>query len=164
MVPSVNARRDGIVVGLIAYVAVAVFYAGFDVLAARGAFFTVSLLGKALFRGLRDPIVLQYPTRLDWMAIFWYNLLHLVVSLAIGLIVARLIEEAERRPAQARAIMVAVALGFVVTVVIVGVLTAPMRALLPWWSIVAANALATAVAGTWLLARHPGLSGRLALK
>ena len=65
---------------------------------------------------------------------------------------------------QARPILGAVALGFVATVMIVSALTAPMRVLLPWWSIVVANAFATAVAGFYLLARHPGLAGRLALR
>ena len=161
MTPSVEARRDGIAVGLIAYASVALFYTAFDVLAARGAFYTVNLLGKSLFRGLRDPIVLQYPATLDWPAMFWYNLLRLVASLAIGLIVTRLIELAEPRQALARPILVVVVLGFVVTVVVVGALTAPMRPFLPWWSIVVANAVATAVAAWYLLAKHRGLLGRL---
>ena len=161
MSPMVQARRDGIVVGLLAYASVALFYTAFDVLAARGAFYTVNLLGKAAFRGLRDPIVLQYPARLDWTAIFWYNLVHLTLSLGIGLVVTRLIELAEQRPAQARPILGAVALGFVATVMIVSALTAPMRVLLPWWSIVVANTAAVVVTAAWLVRRHPGLAGRM---
>src|SRR5512133_2531913 len=53
--------RDGVIVGLIAYAAVAVFYSVFDVLASRGTLFTVNVLGQALFKGLRDPSVLQFP-------------------------------------------------------------------------------------------------------
>ena len=35
------------------------FYAAFDVLAARGTLYTVNLLGMAVFKGLRDPSVLR---------------------------------------------------------------------------------------------------------
>jgi hypothetical protein len=154
--------REGVVVGLIAYAAVAVFYAAFDVLAARGALYTVNLLGQAVFRGLRDPGVLQFPLALDLPAIFAYNALHLVLSLAIGLVVARLLAEAERQPARAPLMLLVVVAGFVVTIVVVGYLTAPIRPLLPGWSIVVANVLAVVAAGAYLLRKHRGLSGRLA--
>ena len=57
--------REGLVVGIIGYAAVAVFYAVFDFLAARGGLYTVNLLGRAVFRGLRDPAVLQLPLPAD---------------------------------------------------------------------------------------------------
>jgi Na+-driven multidrug efflux pump len=51
--------------------------------------------------------------------------------------------------------------GFVVTVIVVGLLSAPMRPVLPWWSIVAANASATLLAGAYLLRKRSGLWGHL---
>ncbi|HEX9084573.1 MAG TPA: hypothetical protein VF836_07525 [Gemmatimonadaceae bacterium] len=153
--------REGMVVGLIAYASVAVFYSAFDLLAARGTLYTVDLLGKAVFRGLRDPGILQYPIRPDLTAIFWYNGLHLLISLAIGLIVTRLIERAERHPAQAHLVLFTIVAGFVLTILGVGLLTSPMRPVLPWWSIVVANGLATLLAGLYLLQKRPGLWGRL---
>ena len=71
--------------------------------------FTVNLLGKALFRGLRDS--------------------------AIGLTVTRLAVQAERHPAQASAVRLVIVAGFIVTIVTivaVGLLTGPIRPLLPW--------------------------------
>ena len=53
--------------------------------------------------------------------------------------------------------------GYVITVIAVGVLTMPMRDVLPWWSIVVANAAAAIPAGAYLVARYPGLWRRLAL-
>jgi hypothetical protein len=153
--------REGVVLGLIAYASVAVFYSGFDFLASRGTLYTVNMLGLAMFRGLRDPAVLQLPIPLDFTAIFWYNGFHFVSSLAIGLIVSRLIEQAERRPAQAHLILLIIVVGFALTVLGVGLLTGPMRPVLPWWSIALANALAALLAGSYLLQRHPGLLGRL---
>ena len=154
-------RRDGLIVGLIAYAAVAAFYSGFDLLASRGTLFTVNVLGQAVFRGLRDPAVLQFPMRPDMAAVFWYNLLHLVLSLGIGITVLALVERAEREPARAGLMAGAIATGFAITVAIVGRLTEPMRSVLPWWSIVVANAAATACAAAYLLQRRPGLLRRM---
>jgi hypothetical protein len=161
MPQSGRTMREGVVLGLIAYASVAVFYSAFDLLASRGTLFTVNILGMAMFRGLRDPAVLQLPIPLDFTAIFWYNAFHLVSSLAIGLVVSRLIEEAERRPSQANLILVVMLAGFVLTVFGVGFLTTPLRPVLPWWSIVLANALAMLLAGSYLLQRRPGLLGRI---
>jgi len=102
------------------------------------------------------------PIQIDPTAIFWYNALHLVISLAIGLIVVRLVEQAERHPSQALLMVRLIAAGFVVTIIVVGVLSAPMRPVLPWWSIVVANALATVLAGVYLIRKRPGLRGCLA--
>lgn len=147
--------RDGLTLGTLAYAAVAAFYAAFDFLAARGSLYTVDLLGKATFRGLRDPSVLQLPMSLDLAAIFLYNALHLAASLGIGLVVAWLITQAERYPSMAGAFLTAIVSGYLATILFVGALTAPFRALLPWWSIVAANTAAVAVAGAWIVWRRP---------
>ena len=161
MAPANRGRGEGLVVGLIAYASVAVFYGVFDVFAARGPLYTVDLLGKAVFKGLRDAAVLQYPIQPDFTGIFWYNALHLVLSLLIGLVVVALVDAVERRPERRGAVLLVIVLGFVVTILGVGFLTEPMRPLLPWWSIVVANALATTMAGAFLLRRRPRLWGRL---
>jgi amino acid transporter len=153
--------RDGIVVGLIGYAAVALFYSVFDLLAARGTFYTVNLLGRAVFRGLRDPQVLLFPVTLDPAAIVSYNSLHLAVALIIGLVVTWLVGYGEQHPARRFGVVLVIIAGFVVTILVVGALTAGMRPLLPWWSIVVANTLAVILAGTYLLRRRPGLVGRM---
>ncbi len=161
MASASRTMREGLVVGLIAYAAVAVFYSAFDLLAARGTLYTVNLLGETVFRGLRDPGVLEYPFQPDMTAIFWYNGLHLLIALAIGLIVTRLVEQAERPPSQAHLVLFTIVAGFIVTIFGVGMLTGPMRPVLPWWSIVVANALASLLAGRYLVRKHPGLLRRL---
>lgn len=152
--------RDGLVVGLLAYASVALFYSAFDLLAARGPLFTVDMLGRAVFQGLRDPGVLLFPHQFDPTAVFLYNGLHLVLSLCIGLTVTELVVQAERHPRQAPAILGAIVAGGVLTVFAVGALTREMRPVLPWWSIVAANALAVLVAGIYLRRHHPLTWGR----
>lgn len=157
MASTSRALKIGFAVGLIGYASVALFYAIFDFLAARGALYTVNLLGMAVFRGLRDPGVLELPVELDTAAIVWYNLLHLVISLAIGLVVTGLVAFADRRPSNAKMVARIIIAGFFVTIAVVGILTAPIRPVIPWWSIVVANALAVVVAGAYLLRKFPGV-------
>jgi len=161
MAPVSRTLREGLAVGLIAYVAVAAFYAVFDLLAARGALYTLDLLGKVVFRRLRDPAVLQLPFQYDLGAMAWYNGLHLEISLVIGFVVTGLVAHAERRPERAHLVGLIIVMGFVVTILGVGLLTSPVRSVLPWWSVVAANALSVLLAGWYLVHQHPGLWRRL---
>lgn len=153
--------REGLAVGIIGSACAAMFYAAFDILAARGAFFTVDMLGKSLFRGVRDPAVLGLPAQIDVAAAGLYTGLHVLVSLLIGLIVVGLLVRAERRPPQARLVLLTIVAGFFVTIIAVGLLTGPIRPLLPMWSVIVANALAVVVAGAYLLRKHPGTWRRL---
>jgi len=118
-------------------------------------------LGKAVFRGWRDPSVLGFPIQLDFMALAGYNGLHLLISIAIGFTVTGLVLHAERRPAHARLVGLIIVAGFVVTVLGVGALTSPMRPLVPWWSIALANGMAVIVGGWYFVRKHPGLWSRL---
>ena len=153
--------REGLVVGMIGYASVAILYAVIDLFGARGPLYTVDLLGKSVFMGLRDPAVLALPMQPDMMAMFWYNGLHLLVSLAIGLTVTGLVEHAERRPSMARMVLFTIVAGFVVTIAAVGLMTAPMRPVLPWWSIVVSNTAAVVAAGAYLMSKRPGTWIRL---
>ena len=161
MAQATRTVREGLVVGIIAYVAVAAFYALFDFLAARGPLYTLNLLGQAVFRGLRDPAVLELPIRSDREAMVRYNALHLALSLAIGLVVTWLASQAERHPARAHLAGLAIVAGFFITILGVGLLTAPIRPVLPWWSIVVANTLSVLLAGWYLVRKHPGIWRRL---
>jgi len=153
--------KEGLIVGIIGYASVAILYAIFDLLAARGLLFTVDLLGKALFRGLLDPAVLTLPIELDMTAIFWYNVFHLIVSLIIGLIIIGFVDYTERQPARAPFVLFSLFVGFVLTVVVVSLLTSSFHQLLPWWSIIVANIVAVIPAGFYLLKKHPGIGPHL---
>lgn len=153
--------RVGFVVGIIGYVSVAVFYAVFDLLAARGPLYTVDLLGKTVFFGFRDASVLGLPMQVDVTAVIWYSLLHLVFSVAIGLIVTSLVDYSSRTESRSRFVMFLIVTGFFVTIVVIGMLTEPIRPLLPTWSIVVANALTVVAGGAYLVKKRPGTWGRL---
>lgn len=153
--------RDGVIVGLIAFVSVALFYGGFDFLASRGTLYTVNLLGGALFGGMRDPAVLQLPVPVHVAGILEYSALHLAASLLIGVTVVGFVGYAERTPRHARLVTMLIAAGFVVTIALVGWLSIPLRSMLPWWSIVLANTLAVIVSAAYLSHARPGVAGRL---
>lgn len=153
--------RDGLIVGLIAYAAVAVFYAAFDFLASRGTLYTVNLLGLAMFRGLRDASNLGMPIGIDPVAIALYNGVHLALSVAIGLLVSWFVEHAEEQPMTAQVMLLWIVSGFVVTIAGVGFLSIPIRPVLPWWSIMVANGLAVLLAGLYLSRRHPEFLSRM---
>ena len=155
--------RDGLIIGLIGYFAVALFYGAFDFLAARGTFYTVNVLGRAVFRGFRDPSLLDLPLGLDTTAIFEYNVLHLALALTIGFVVASLVRVAEENPQLRAFVRVVIIGGFVATVAAVGFATMPLRSVVPWWSILLANAAATVLAGAYLISTHPGVWRGVAL-
>jgi hypothetical protein len=149
--------RDGVAMGLIAYVGVAVFYTGFDILAVREPLYTVDLLGKVAFRGVRTGAGEGAPFQPDYAAIFLYNALHLVLSLSLGLAVAWLVERAQRHRQDAWLSLFVLVGGFAGMMAVAGLLTAPVRELLPTWSIVSANLYAVTLAGIYLLWRRPGV-------
>jgi hypothetical protein len=153
--------REGVIAGLTAWAAVAVFYGGFDLFAGRGALYTVDQLGRFLLRGTAEFEVASGPVPIDLVGVLAYTALHLVASLAIGMLVCRLVHEAETEPWQAQVALLFIVAGFAGTIAGVGLLSTQIRAVLPWWSIVAANTLAVLVAGSVLIRRHPGFLARM---
>lgn len=161
MNPARRTLKQGIVVGLIAYASVAVFYAAFDLLASRGTLYTVNLLGLAVFHQLNDASVLQMPITPDLGAISSYNALHLVLSVVIGLVVTSLVDHAEHIPSRRPAIVAVIIAGYFVTVGAVGMLSTPIRPVLPWWSIIVANGSAVVFSWAYLTRVRPGMWQRI---
>jgi hypothetical protein len=91
---------------------------------------------------------------IDLTAVALYTILHLVVALLIGLVVAWLAAQLEGPPAQTRLAVLVIVAAFFVTIFGIGMVSSPIKALLPWWSVVLANVLAVVVAGAYLLGRH----------
>ncbi len=153
--------RDGLLVGAIGYVSVALFFTLFDLLAGRGPVFTLNVLGKVMFRGARDAAILQLPIPADVGAMAMYNFFHLVVALAVGLFVTWLVEQVESRPERGIVVMVVILGGYVGTVLTVARLSAGIAPLLPFWTVVVVNTLAAAGGGFFLARAHPGLWQRV---
>lgn len=161
MSESARPVRYGLVVGLIAFVVVAAFYALFDLLAGRGTFYTVDHLGRALIGGLGETTGFGGAPAIEVVVVLFYNIVHLVAALTIGVVVTSLVEHAHRRPDRAPSILVLIIAGFVATIGFMGVATIGIRTALPWWSIIVANALAVAAAGWFLMRRYPTAFQRL---
>jgi len=153
--------REGLITGLIAYVAVAVFYLLFDLVAARGALFTVNRIGYLMVNGSAGVAADGTAVPLDAVAVIGYSAVHLAASLLIGILVCRLVHEAELQPTLAQVALLFIVAGFAGTIAGVGILSVPIRDVLPWWSIMTANALAVLVAGLVLIKRHPEFLGRM---
>jgi len=153
--------REGVVVGLIGFAAVASFYTLFDLLAGQGFGFTLNLMGEVVFRGVRDPAVLQLPMPLDPGAMVAYNFLHLFVSLAVGLFVAWLVDLVEENPGRGAAVALIMGAGYAATVGAVALFARDVAPLLPLWSVVTVNTLAAVGGGIYLWRRHPGLWRRV---
>lgn len=153
--------REGVITGLIAYATVALFYLTFDLVAARGALFTVNRIGQLMLNGSAGVAVTGQPVPLDAAALVGYSAVHLVASLLIGVLVCRLVHEAELQPMIAQVALLFIVAGFAATIAGVGLLSAPIRDVLPWWSIMFANALAVFVAGLVMIKRHPEFLGRM---
>ena len=152
---------EGLALGLIGFGAVAVFYTVFDVLAGQGWFFTLNLMGQVLFRGVRDPAVLQLPMPLDVGAMVGYNFLHLFVSMAVGFFVAWLADLVEENPRRGYAVLAIMLAGYVATVVAVALFARDVAPLLPLWSVITVNTLAACGGGIYLWLAHPGLLARV---
>lgn len=153
--------REGMLLGLVGYAAVAAFFAFFDLLAGRGPIFTLDLMGKVVFRGARDPAILQLPMSADVGAMVAYNFLHLGLALMVGLFVAWLVARVEERPERGVIAVVLLMAGYLVTISAVRALTLGLGPLLPFWSIVIANTLVALGGIAFLWHRHPGLWARM---
>jgi len=154
--------REGFLLGVIGYAAVAMFYAFLDVLAGRGATFTLNLMGQVVFRGARDSAILQLPIPADIGAMVMYNFLHLAISLIVGLFVAWLVSRVEQRPELGVPALAVLVAGYLVTVSGVRALTESVAPLVPFWSVVVANSLVALGGGAYLWWAHPAIRGRRA--
>lgn len=153
--------REGVVVGLIGFTAVAVFYTLFDLLAGQGFGFTLNLMGEVVFRGVRDPSVLQLPMERDMGAMAAYNFLHLFLSLGVGGFVAWLVDRVEENPRVGYSALLIMVAGYGLTVAAVAMVAREIGPLLPFWTIVTVNTLAAAGGGVYLWRSHPDLWGRV---
>ncbi len=156
-----SAVREGLLLGAIGYAAVVAFFAFFDLLAGRGAVFTLNLMGRVVLRGERDPSILQLPIPADVGAMMGYNFLHLAVALAVGLFVAWVVSRVERKPALGVPAVALLVAGYLVTISAVRALTLGVAPLLPFWSIVIANTLVALAGIAYLWQAHPGLLERV---
>ncbi|MBI2218393.1 MAG: hypothetical protein HYU51_13960 [Candidatus Rokubacteria bacterium] len=147
---------DGIVAGVIAALAVAVWFLVLDTLAGR-PFHTPTVLGTALFRrgaGLESPETL--PISLEMVGMFTW--VHALVFIALGGVASFLLSAVERRPSLGFGLLLLFVMfqaGFTVAAVVV---TPQVITIIGWIPILAANLLAASSMAAYLGWRHRDLS------
>ncbi len=147
--------QEGIVAGLLAAVAVAIWFLIVDTVAGR-PFYTPSVLGTALFgRGIGLETA---PVSFSMVAMFTW--VHGMVFAVLGGVASRLLAVVEKNPSMGFGVLLLFVLlqaGFTVTAAF---LAAPIFAALGWPSIFVANLLAAGVMAIYFRLRHPNLSVR----
>jgi len=142
---------EGLVTGILGYLAVVVFMALINVVSGRSVFYTASVLGQALTGGTDAAAATESA------AVLAYNGVHLVVFLVVGFIASTLVFATERYPSVWPLFFLVFVGLLMVSWITFAVLAAPLSAALPVWAIVVANLLAAGAMGTYLLKRHPML-------
>lgn len=132
--------REGVIGGLLGAATVAVWFLVFDV--ARGRpLLTPSLLGSAVFYGVRDP------TGVDPALgpILGYTILHGLAFVAFGVIAASLIAMSEREPKLFVAVVILFACFEMFFLGALGALGQSIVGAVVWWAILIGNMLAATV-------------------
>lgn len=142
--------NDGLWIGIIGYVTVALITGVLDVLRGASFFYTPAVLGGALF-GRGGPVAVTPDV------VFPYNGVHLLTFLAIGMLIAVLVREVELHPVLwFLAFFVLLGL-FFFSLALFGAMGAGTEPGVAWVSILVADALAALAIGVFVGRRHPGL-------
>jgi hypothetical protein len=152
---STRVYQDGIVAGVLAAVAVALWFLIIDT--ARGRpLYTPSVLGTALFgRGASLASLEATPVSLDMVLMFTW--VHGLVFGALGGIAARLLAVAERSPHVGFGILLLFVIFEACFTAAAYLTAAPLIHALTWPAVLVANLLAAAVMAGYLWWRHPSL-------
>lgn len=141
---------DGLWIGLIGYVTVALVAGVLDVLRGASFFYTPAVLGGALLG--HGGAVTVTPD-----IVFPYNGVHLLVFLAIGMVIAVLVREVELHPVLWYLAFFVLLGMFFFSLALIGAMGAKAGPGVPWVSILVADAVAALAIGVYVRRRHPGL-------
>lgn len=149
--------RGGLFAGLIGYVTIVVFFAALNLISGHSIFYTAALLGSALFFELRDPTLLEITPA----AVLTFNMVHLLVMMAVGFLMSWLIAKSEKYPLTQWAVLVAlIFVGFHLFGAVV-LFASPLMGSLAWIPIGLASAAAAVAMGWYLVRLHPFLREEL---
>jgi len=138
-------------VGLIGAALVGVWFFVVDLIAGR-PFFTPSLLGSAVFFGLRDPAAATISVK----AVLAYTGLHLVAFHIVGLVVSAILAEARKTPHVLWLLaefFLVFEFGFQAAI---GLTLKPVLAELAWFNVAFGNLIAAGGMGYYLWRVHRG--------
>lgn len=148
--------REGIIAGIVGASSVALWFFVLDVIQGR-LLFTPAALGSSFLFGARNTSDVQITAA----TVLGYTLVHAAVFIAIGLLSARLIHAAQKRPI----ILLGMILLFVTLEVffvgLMAIIASWLIDALSWWTIAIANLIAGVSMGIYLLRTHPKLKQQL---
>ena len=149
--------RGGLFTGLVGYGTIVVFFAALNLFAGRSVFYTAALFGSAMFLGREDPSALVITPQ----AVLTFNMVHLLVMLAVGLLMSWLIAKSERYPLTQWAVLMAlIFVGFHLFAAVV-LFASPLMGSLGWVPILVASVAAAITMGWYMLRLHPFLRREL---
>jgi len=148
--------REGFVAGLIGAAAVAVWFFLVDLIGGD-PFYTPSMLGSAVFWGLRDPglVEINFPT------VIAYTMLHTVLFALVGMIAAALATVVQKFPSTLFLIVVFFAIFEVGFYIVVATMAAPLLGRLAWSKVAVGNLIAALGMGYYLWSVHPEIRQEL---
>src|SRR5512133_371705 len=144
--------REGIVTGIIGATAVAAWFLIVDTINGR-PFYTPTALGAAVFGVLGPPAGERAMTYL-----IAYTLVHYAVFALIGIVLAVIARQGDEQPA----VLAGLAIAFVVFQVAFFFFASALSqwnifGVMAWYNVFAANLLACALMGAYLVRHHPGI-------
>lgn len=147
----------GLFAGLAGYGTVVVLFATVNLVVGRSPFYTAALFGSWLFFGQRDISAV----RVSAAPVLAYNMVHMLVFLALGVFASAMAALGERYPAARYAVLFAFifVIGHVYAALLV--FAHPMLNAPAWWEIGAATVAAAAVMASVLLALYPAMRREL---
>lgn len=147
------ALGQGLIAGMIGYSVFIVFFAVTNFIAGESIFRTAQVLGSALF-SLGDAANPAAP-------IIAYNGVHLLASLATGLIASFLVLEVDLHPNLWYIVMFIFMAGLLYSVAVGGIVANEIAGAVRWGEVVIVNLLAAGLSGGYLWKSHPRLKDKV---
>ncbi len=148
--------REGFVAGLVGAAAVAAWFFLVDLIGG-GPFFTPSMLGSAVFWGLRDPALVE----VNFPTVVAYTMLHAVLFVLVGIIAAALATMVDKFPSTLFLIVVFFAIFEVGFYIVLATMAAPLLGRLAWSNVAVGNLIAALGMGYYLWTVHPHIREEL---
>jgi len=149
--------RDGFVAGLIGAGGVALWFLIVDTIGGH-PFYTPSLLGSALFWGLRDPALVK----ITYATVIGYSMIHVLAFWLVGTIAASLAIMVDNFPSTLFLIVVFFVIFEVGFYLLLFIVAQPLLGALAFSNVAVGNALAAGGMGYYLWKIHPHIREALA--
>ncbi len=145
--------REGFIAGIIGAAAVAVWFFIVDLIAGT-AFFTPSVLGQAVFWGLRDPTTVE----VTFPSVIAYTAIHVLAFSVVGIAAAALAFMVDKWPTTLFFVVVFFAIfeiGFYIGLTLAA---RPLLGALAWTNVAIGNLIAAIGMGYYLWKAHPHIA------